>query len=79
MHGKRRKEGSLPQGIIKPLGDDDEMTDKRFSLDEALEMVRQIVRPVNYVNGKKSVIEMFSWALNIELLISLSTHQRILN
>ena len=38
MHGKRKKE-SLPQGIIKPLGDDDD--DGRFSLDEAIDMVSQ--------------------------------------
>ena len=36
VHGKKKKE-SLPQGIIKPLGDDDD--DGTFSLDEAIDMV----------------------------------------
>ena len=39
MHGKKKKESSLPQGIIKPLGDEEEMMERRFSLDDAIEMV----------------------------------------
>ena len=58
MHGMKKKE-SLPQGIIKPLGDDDD--DGRFSLDEAIDMVSAL--PCWRRNDRISIFPLMRYKL----------------